>query len=76
MPEFFTIKELKDLTENVCGEEESWNIFSDNALKELKGRPEWCLDLNFMLALLHTGYEMPIHREMKIAKKIKGNELG
>jgi guanosine-diphosphatase len=25
---------------------------------------------------LHTGYEMPIDREVKIAKKIKGNELG
>ncbi|KAI9769007.1 MAG: Guanosine-diphosphatase [Geoglossum umbratile] len=76
MPESFTIKELKDLTEKVCRGEESWDTFSDNALGELKGRPEWCLDLNFMLALLHTGYDMPIDREMKIAKKIKGNELG
>ena len=29
-----------------------------------------------MLALLHTGYEMPLDREVKTAKKIKGNELG
>jgi Golgi nucleoside diphosphatase len=42
----------------------------------IEDRPEWCLDLNFMLALLHTGYEMPIDREVKIAKTIKGNELG
>jgi len=42
----------------------------------LTGRPETCLDLNFMFALLHLGYEMPIDREVKIAKKIKGNELG
>jgi len=28
------------------------------------------------MALLHTGYDMPIDREVKIAKKIKGNELG
>jgi guanosine-diphosphatase len=34
------------------------------------------LDLNFMLALLHTGYEMPMEREVRIAKKLKGNELG
>jgi guanosine-diphosphatase len=78
MPESFTIKELKDLTEKVCDGERSWDTFSsvEGALEELKGRPEWCLDLNFMLALLHTGYEMPIDREVKIAKKIKGNELG
>ncbi|KAH0547549.1 Guanosine-diphosphatase [Glutinoglossum americanum] len=78
MPESFTIKELKDLTEKVCDGERSWDTFSsvEGALEELKGRPEWCLDLNFMMALLHTGYEMPIDREVKIAKKIKGNELG
>ena len=29
-----------------------------------------------MMALLHTGYEMPLSREVKIAKKIKNNELG
>lgn len=46
------------------------------ALEELRERGEHCLDLNFMVALLHTGYEMPIEREVKIAKKIKGNELG
>ncbi|KAK2939229.1 Nucleoside phosphatase GDA1/CD39 [Fusarium oxysporum f. sp. vasinfectum] len=28
------------------------------------------------MALLHSGYDMPIDREVKIAKKIKGNELG
>ena len=42
----------------------------EGAIDELEGRPEWCLDLSFMLALLHTGYEMPIDREVKIAKKI------
>jgi Golgi nucleoside diphosphatase len=29
-----------------------------------------------MMGLLHTGYEMPLSREVKIAKKIKNNELG
>jgi guanosine-diphosphatase len=29
-----------------------------------------------VLSLLHTGYEMPLSREVNIAKKIKGNELG
>ncbi|TVY34985.1 putative guanosine-diphosphatase [Lachnellula occidentalis] len=78
MPESFTLKELHHLTDQVCGGVSSWDVFQTvpGAIEELKGRPEHCLDLNFMMALLHTGYEMPIDREVKIAKKIKGNELG
>lgn len=78
MPESFTLKELHRLADQVCGGEPRWDVFEGvpGALKELRDRPEHCLDLNFMMALLHTGYEMPIDREVKIAKKIKGNELG
>lgn len=78
MPDSFTLRELHDLTSSVCGGEEAWDVFSTvpGALEELRERGEHCLDLNFMVALLHTGYEMPIEREVKIAKKIKGNELG
>lgn len=78
MPEKFTIGELQDLTAKVCGGAKSWSSFESipGAMEELNDRPETCLDLNFMLALLHTGYEMPIDREVKIAKKINGNELG
>ncbi|KAI9369271.1 nucleoside phosphatase family-domain-containing protein [Aspergillus egyptiacus] len=78
MPDSFTLDEMHDLTKTVCAGEDAWGIFEGipDALKELRDRPEWCLDLNFMLSLLHTGYEMPLSREVKIAKKIKGNELG
>ncbi|ORY03240.1 nucleoside phosphatase family-domain-containing protein [Clohesyomyces aquaticus] len=78
MPESFTLNELKDLTHRVCHGEDAWDVFHsvEGAVDELSGRPEHCLDLNYMVALLHTGYEMPIDREVKIAKKIKGNELG
>ena len=79
MPESFTIRELMDLAANVCaGEKEGWGIFEgvEGALEELRGRPEYCLDLSFMVGLLHTGYEMGLEREVRIAKKIKGNELG
>ncbi|KAF2438994.1 guanosine-diphosphatase [Karstenula rhodostoma CBS 690.94] len=78
MPDSFSLSELKDLTHRVCHGEQTWDAFQsvEGAMKDLRGRPEWCLDLNFQLALLHTGYEMPIDREVKIAKKIKGNELG
>ena len=78
MPESFTLAELRDTTAKVCEGKEGWGNFEgvEGAIDDLEGRPEWCLDLNFMLALLHTGYEMPSNREVRIAKKIKGNELG
>ena len=78
MPESFTIRDLQDLTATVCAGEGSWGVFDgfSDALEELRGRPEYCLDLNYMLSLLHTGYEMPLNREVKTAKKIDGNELG
>ncbi|KAI4098083.1 MAG: hypothetical protein L6R37_006693 [Teloschistes peruensis] len=82
MPQSFSIGELKAMTERVCAGEEGggWEVFESvgggEAMEELRGRPEYCLDLNFMVALLHTGYEMPVGREVRIAKKIGGNELG
>ncbi|ETN44984.1 uncharacterized protein HMPREF1541_09860 [Cyphellophora europaea CBS 101466] len=78
MPESFTVRELHDLTAKVCGGPKHWTAFESiqGAIEELRDRPESCLDMNFMTALLHTGYEMPLDREVKIAKKIKGNELG
>ncbi|KAK3501640.1 putative guanosine-diphosphatase [Neurospora crassa] len=78
MPESFTLREMHDLAAQVCGGEQSWDVFTSvpGALEELSDRPEHCMDLNFMLALTHTGYEMPIDREVRIAKKIKDNELG
>jgi guanosine-diphosphatase len=78
MPESFTLEEMKEMTGDVCAGEEAWGVFKgvEGAMDELRERPEHCLDLNFMLALLHTGYEMPMEREVRIAKKIGGNELG
>ena len=78
MPASFTLRELRDVTARVCEGEAGWKAFEavEGALPELRERPEYCMDLNFMLALLHTGYEMPMDREVRIAKKIKENELG
>lgn len=78
MPESFTLREMHDLAHQVCQGEPAFNAFASipDAVKELNERPEWCLDLNFMMALLHTGYEMPIDREVKIVKKIRDFELG
>jgi guanosine-diphosphatase len=49
---------------------------SPSLLAELEGRPEWCLDLTFMHALLRMGYEFSDEREMRIEKKVDGTELG
>ena len=38
--------------------------------------PEWCLDLNFMEALLVSGYEFNLERGVKSVKKVDGNEVG
>lgn len=78
MPESFTLRELHDLANRVCQGEAGWDVFTSvpKAIEELKGRPEWCLDLNFQYTLLRSGYGMPIDREVRIAKKINNNELG
>ncbi|KKA27029.1 hypothetical protein TD95_004348 [Thielaviopsis punctulata] len=79
MPESFTLREMHDLTATVCGGQDTWTAQFKSipgALEELKNEPMFCTDLNFMLALLHTGYEMPMDREVRIAQKIKGNEVG
>lgn len=83
MPESFTLDELNQLTSTVCAGESEWKGFESvtfenegNALVQLRDRPDWCMDLSFMMGLLHTGYEMPLSREVRIAKKIKNNELG
>ena len=45
-------------------------------MAELPDRPEWCLDLTFMHALLRLGYEFKDTREVAIGKKIQGMGLG
>ncbi|KAJ7855541.1 hypothetical protein B0H13DRAFT_2673138 [Mycena leptocephala] len=45
-------------------------------MKELEGRPEWCLDLTFMHGLLRTGYEFDGNRAVMFGKKIEDTELG
>ncbi|KAI9728360.1 MAG: Guanosine-diphosphatase [Chrysothrix sp. TS-e1954] len=79
LPERFTISELHTLTARVCEGPAAWAGYFghvDGAVRELEERPEACLDLNFMLGLLRTGYEMDGEREVRIAKKLGGRELG
>ncbi|KAL3228511.1 Guanosine-diphosphatase [Nakaseomyces bracarensis] len=79
MPLSFTMQELMDLTRNVCSGPEVWeNAFVgiDGALSELKKDSHYCQDLSFLVSLLHTGYDIPLSRELKTAKTLAGNELG
>lgn len=79
MPSSFTLRELADLARMVCNGEDVWkSVFSgiDGSIEKLTKEPQWCLDLSFQVSLLHTGYDIPLYRELRTAEKIANNELG
>lgn len=78
MPETFSLSDLKDLADKVCLGPAAYDSFSavPEAVGILEKSPQWCMHLNYMYGLLHTGYEIHPQREVRIAKKIKDNELG
>lgn len=78
MPSVFTLDELRDLQAKVCKGPEAYSSFAaiPGAVEAIEEHPDWCLDLSYMLTLLRTGYDLHGGREVKIAKKINGNELG
>ncbi|KAH9179348.1 nucleoside phosphatase family-domain-containing protein [Lactarius sanguifluus] len=64
---------------DVCLGRPAWEKrWGDNAhaMEELVDRPEYCLDLTFMHALLRLGYEFDDARAVEIGKRIGGTELG
>ncbi|CAG8474347.1 6953_t:CDS:2 [Paraglomus brasilianum] len=76
MPSEFSLGELRELTDAVCAGDVSKFAHLPEAMKELQKNPHYCMDLTFIYGLLHFGYEIPLDREVKIAKKIKGIETG
>ncbi len=73
------IGEIATIAERVCDGAGSWKKHwgdDQKAMEELEGRSEFCLDLTFMHALLRLGYEFADDREVTLAKKINGVELG
>lgn len=74
-----SVSTLASYADVVCQGRESWQkAFAGNqaALDELEGRPEYCLDLTFMHALLRLGYEFGDERTVEIRKQVDGTELG
>lgn len=73
------ISNIATLAQQVCQGKSSWKEHwghDDGLMEELEGRPEWCLDLTFMNALLRLGYEFSSNRVIEIGKQIDGTELG
>jgi guanosine-diphosphatase len=78
-PRRITVSTFATLAKDVCNGKSSWTKKWGNnkdAMAELEGRPEYCLDLTFMHALLRLGYEFADDREVTIGKQIEGTELG
>lgn len=75
-----TIASIADLAKDVClGQpawEKRWGKNNAHAMEELADRPEYCLDLTFMHALLRLGYEFDDARPVEMGKRINGTELG
>ncbi|KAL1922352.1 uncharacterized protein VTP21DRAFT_9891 [Calcarisporiella thermophila] len=76
MPSEFSVRELRELTDDVCKGETRKFAHVPGAEAELRGSPNFCKDLSFIYTLLHTGYGIPEDRMLKIAKKIRGAETG
>lgn len=79
VPSTFTVEEVSKLTDHVCAGPEHWpSQFSaiEGAMQALEGKAEYCLDLSFITSLLLHGYDLPMSRSLRTAKKLKGNELG
>ncbi|KAJ6453153.1 nucleoside phosphatase family-domain-containing protein [Mycena sanguinolenta] len=74
-----TIDTFADLARTVCQGRDAWlGRWGTHVglMKELEGRPEWCLDLTWMWGVLRVGYEFADDRKVLFGKQIDGTELG
>ncbi|AEY98046.1 FAFR362Cp [Eremothecium gossypii FDAG1] len=79
LPPSFELRDLLELTRLVCMGKPVWkSVFSaiEDAEAQLEKEPHWCMDLNYQVSLLNTGYDIPFYRDFKTAAKIAENELG
>lgn len=74
-----SISTIRTFAQQICQGEDSWTRewgTNPDIMDDLRGRPEYCLDLTFMYTLLRLGYELDDDRQVKIAKKVGETELG
>ncbi|CCE66017.1 hypothetical protein TPHA_0O00460 [Tetrapisispora phaffii CBS 4417] len=78
LPSTFTLKQLKDLSKSVCKGPNEWQkaFANEQIVEELRSDSLYCQDLTYMVALLQTGYNIPLHRELKAVERIANNEIG
>ena len=78
MPLNFNLKDLRNFAEIVCGGTNSWEtqLLTMTDISTLSENLELCMELTFQFELLHTGYEIPLDRELKTCQQIEGNEIG
>lgn len=76
MPTEFSVRELGELTDNVCRGETKPFQHIPNAIETLKSKPSYCMDLTYIYNLLKFGYDIPSDRLVRTAKKIRGAETG
>jgi guanosine-diphosphatase len=83
----FPVKKIGEMAKAVCRGRTAWKNFRfpysvqsqslakwgdfTAVMEELEGRPEYCLDLSFMYALLRLGYEFSEDREIRIGKQVR-----
>lgn len=76
MPSEFSVRELGELTDRVCKGETTPFQHIPGAIKTLKDKPDYCMDLTYIYNLLKFGYDIPSDRLVRTAKKIRGAETG
>lgn len=75
-PADFKLDDIGDLARAVCLGSELAAVFSKVASDKLAEEPFWCADLLIIYGLLHTGYDIPLNREIRTASTIQNFEIG
>ncbi|CCE63817.1 hypothetical protein TPHA_0F03360 [Tetrapisispora phaffii CBS 4417] len=78
LPKSFTLREMKEFADTICGGPETYHD-SFAGVPSIIGKARAsslnCLDLQYEVALLETGYGIPLDRELRTAQKISGSEV-
>ncbi|KAJ3340437.1 Guanosine-diphosphatase [Gonapodya sp. JEL0774] len=81
-----TVADVERWSRDVCGYDEDAEVNRSNgasASRELlpiralaRKNPHFCMDMTYMYALLHKGYDVPSDRTIRVIKKVDGVEMG